>query len=44
MNKTQRKNNTIGNYEIKKKNLCCFGGKICILDNGTDALALGYQS
>ena len=44
MNKTQRKNNTIRNYEIKKKILCCFGGKICILDNGTDALALGYQS
>lgn len=44
MNKTQRKNNTIGNYEIKKKNLSCFGGKISILDNGTDALALGYYS
>ena len=44
MNKIQRKNNTIGNYEIKKKNLSCFGGKISILDNGIDALALGYYS
>ena len=44
MNRIQRKHHRIGTYEINKISLSCFDGKIYILNNGYDGLALGYQS
>ena len=44
MNRIQRKDHRIGTYEINKTSLSCFDGKIYILNNGYDGLALGYQS
>ena len=34
--------NRIGTYKVNKTFLSCFDDEICILNNGHDALALGY--
>ena len=44
MNRTQSKSHRIGSYEIKKISCFYFDGKIYILNNGYDELALGYRS
>ena len=44
MNRIKSKNHRIGTYEINKISLSCFDDKIYILNNGHDALTLGYQS
>ena len=44
MNRIQSKDHKIGTYEIKKIYLTCLDDKIYILNNGSDGLALGYQS
>ena len=44
MNRSQSKNHRIGTYETNKVSLSCFDAKIYFLDNGIDALALGYWS
>ena len=41
-NRIQIKNHRIGIYEITKISLPFFDGKIYFIDNGIDALALGY--
>ena len=40
----QSKNHRIGTYEINQISSSCLDDKICILDNGTDALALNTSS
>ena len=44
MNRIQIKDHKIGTSEIKKIYLTCLDDKIYILNNGSDGLALGYQS
>ena len=42
LNRIQSKNHKVGTYEINKISLSCFDDKIYILNNGYDALGLGY--
>ena len=42
MNRIQIKDHRIGTYKVNKTFLSCFDDEICILNNGHDALALGY--
>ena len=44
MNRIQIKDHKIRTSEIKKIYLTCLDDKIYILNNGSDGLALGYQS
>ena len=44
MNRIQIIDHKIGTSEIKKIYLTCLDDKIYILNNGSDGLALGYQS
>ena len=44
MNRIQSKNHKTGTYEINKIFSSCFNDKIYIQSNGSDGLALGYQS
>ena len=43
MNRSQHKDQRIGNYESSKISLSCFDDKIYIQNNVYDGLALGYQ-
>ena len=42
MSRMQSKNHRTETYGIGKISFCCFDDKIFILDNGIDALPLGY--
>ena len=42
MNRIQSKDHTIRTYEINNISLSCLNDKICIQNNGSDGLALGY--
>ena len=44
MNKILSKNDIIESSEINKVSLFCLDGKIYILNNGYNGLALGYQN
>ena len=42
-NRNQSKDQRIWTYEINKISLSCFDDKMCIQNNGCDALAFGYR-